>query len=291
MLLDKKTITLASDDDAVPIRRAMNTAFSHKNLLDQGPMLQEHMERLMAQLGAASAQQSTRGVDVRKWFTMSMFDINSDFGFGEDLGCVRRGAYHEWVQFVVEYFFAATLMHQCHKFWPLAPLLKSVIPTSVRKTQERHNEASLQRVRRRMELDLDRPDFMHHFMRQAKKEGLSTDIIEAQATVVILAGSETTAVGLTAAMYHILTHPETYQKLCDEIRGTFATPGDVTLPDALNKLPYLNAVVWETLRIHAPLANGFTRVVPQWQQEFTICGRHIPPSVSDAFFFFFFFCV
>ncbi|MCJ1454858.1 hypothetical protein MMC28_005211 [Mycoblastus sanguinarius] len=275
MLLDRKTITMASDDDAVPIRRAINPAFSHKALLEQEPMLQGHVDRLMAQLAKTSREQDS--VDIRKWFTFSMFDINSDFAFGEDLGCVRRGSYHEWVQFVVDYFYAATIIHQCHKFWPLNRLLASLIPPSVRDKKERHSEASLQRVRRRMNTPTDRPDFMFHFLRHAEKEQLSTPVIEAQATVVILAGSETSAVALTAAAYHILSNHDVYKKLCDEIRSTFATSAEMVLQDVLSKLPYLDAVVKETLRIHTPLANGFTRVVPD-KGGVMISGNWVPQT-------------
>ena len=130
MLLDRKTITLASDDDAVPIRRAINPAFSPKALLEQEPMLRGHIDRLIAQLASRSHEQE--GVDLRDWFTFSMFDINSIFAFGEDLGCVRQGAYHEWAQFVTDYFYAATIIHQCHRFWPLNRLLAALIPPSVR---------------------------------------------------------------------------------------------------------------------------------------------------------------
>ena len=112
MLLDRKTIANTSDDDAIPIRRAMNPAFSRKALLEQEPMFQGHVDQLMAQLAKASREQGS--VDIRKWFTFSMFDILSDFVFGEDLGCVKRGTYHEWAQFVVDFFYAATLLHRTY---------------------------------------------------------------------------------------------------------------------------------------------------------------------------------
>ena len=276
MLLDRKTLTNASDENAIPIRRAMNPAFSHKALLEQEPMFQGHFDQLMAQLDKASREQGN--VDIRKWFNLSTFDILSDFVFGEDLGCVRTGTYHEWAQFVIDYFYAATLLHQCHKFWPLNRLLASLIPPSVRDRKESHTEASLQRVRRRINTPTERPDFMFHFLRNAEKEQLSMPVIEAQATVVILAGSESTAVALTAAAYRILSNQEVYKKLCNEIRSTFATSAEITLQDVQAKLRYLDAVVKETLRIDTPLANGFTRVVPE-KGGAMISGNWVPQTV------------
>jgi cytochrome P450 len=279
MMLSKETITLVSDEDAIPIRRSINSAFAHRSLLEQEPMIQEHVGRLMEQLD----ERGRNGVpvDIRDWFIFSMFDINSDFGFGEDLGCVKTGTHHDWVKFVISFFFAATFLHQCHKFWPLNRLLALCIPPSVRKMQASHNEASIQRVRRRIASDTDRHDFMYYFLRQASKEKLSMATIEAQASVVILAGSETSAVAETAAVYHILAHPAIYKQVQNEIRGAFATINDIRLVDVIRRLPYLDAVLKETLRVHAPLANGLTRWVSD-KNGAIICGRHVPKGVSLA---------
>lgn len=286
MVLDKNTITMASDNDAVPIRKAMNTAFSHRALLQQEPMLKIHIRRLMDQLSKASNSDNSNGqmsVDLRKWMVFSVFDINSDFAFGEDMGCVASGSLHEWVQFVVDYFYAATLLHQCYKFPPLNRLLAFCIPRSIREQHRRHNQASLLRVRQRIEMEKrrsqdSRPDFMHHFLRSARKEELSMPTIEAQASVVILAGSETSSVALVGALFYTLTHLHVYRKLCEEIRTAFPKPEDITLQDVLG-LTYLDAVIQESLRLHTPLANGFTRVVVD-KEGTMICGRWVPRGVS-----------
>ncbi|KFA54824.1 hypothetical protein S40293_00762 [Stachybotrys chartarum IBT 40293] len=184
----------------------------HRSLLEQEAMTQEHVGRLMEH-------------------------FENDFGFGEDMGCVKTGVYHDWVKFVIDYFFAATLPHQRHKLWPLNRLLALCITASTRRMQAQHNEASRER---------------------AHKEKLVTKTIEAQASVMILAGSETSSVAETAAIYEVLTRPDVYKRLNKEIRSTFGSI-EIKLQDVLSRLPYLDAVVKETLRINAPLANGFTR--------------------------------
>ena len=275
MLMDKKTLTLASDKDAVAIRRAMNPAFSHKALLDLEPALQGHVDLLMAQLTKTSREQGS--VDIRNWLTSLIFDMTSDFAFGEDLGCLKSGQYHEWVQFVISFFYAATLIHNCHKFWPLNKVLAALIPPSVRDKKERHEEAALQRVRRRMHASTDRPDFMSYFLHNAQKEQLSMPVIEAQSTVVVLASSQTTATALVAATHYILANDDICKKLCDEIRSTFTHSTEITLQNVVSKLPYLEAVVKETLRMHTPLANGLTRVVPNG--GVMISGSWVPQNV------------
>ncbi|KAI1474573.1 cytochrome P450 [Daldinia eschscholtzii] len=272
MLLGKDTITLVSDADAIPIRRSLNSAFSHRALLEQEPMMQEHANRLITQLEKYST--GKRLVNIREWFMFFMFDINSDFSFGEDMGCVKRGVFHDWVRFVLDYFYVTTLLHQCHKFWPLNRLFALFIPPSTRKMQKKHNEASLKRVRKRMAMSTDRHDFMHYFLEQANKEGLTVQTIEAQATILILAGSEPSSVVATAAVYQVLSHPDIHKKLQDEIRAAFTNKQDIQIQGVL-KLPYLDAVVRETLRIHPPIANGFSRWISD-RNGATICGQHVP---------------
>ena len=276
MLLDKETILISSHDAARPIRKAMNPAFSHKALLELEPMLRGHIGCLIAQLTKTSQQQGT--ADMRTWFKLSLFDILSDFVFGEDLGCVRDGIYHEWAQVIVDFSYAATLLHQCNKFWPLNKVLALLIPPSVRDRKKRHSEVSLERIRRRIHSPTDRPDFMYYFLRQAEKEQLSKKVIEAQASVIIAAGSDSSAVALTAAVYYVISNDDVYERLREEVRSAFKTSAEIGLQGLPSRLPYHEACVQETLRIHTPLANGFTRFVAD-SEGTKISGNWVPQNV------------
>jgi hypothetical protein len=90
MMLGKETITPANEEDAIHIRRSVNSAFSHHSfpsLVEQEPMMQAHVSQLMAKFKKHSA--SGCPIYLCKWFTFSMFDINSNFGFAVDMGCVK----------------------------------------------------------------------------------------------------------------------------------------------------------------------------------------------------------
>ena len=132
-----------------------------------------------------------------------------------------------------------------------------------------------------MNKTINRRDFMYYFIQHTQKERLSKRTIEAQASVIILAGSKTSSVALTAAVFHILSNLQVYERLCKEVRGAFAEIEDIALQQVLLKLPYLDAVVQETLRINTPLANGFTRVIPD-PKGAMICEKWVPQGVSVA---------
>jgi len=95
-----------------------------------------------------------------------------------------------------------------------------------------------------------------------------------------MAGSDTTATAIRATFLHILTSPLTYSKLVSEIRsaiqsGTISSP----ITDAESyKLPYLQAVIREGLRIWPPVTGPLFKTVPKGGD--TINGLFIPEGTD-----------
>lgn len=86
--------------------------------------------------------------------------------------------------------------------------------------------------------------------------------------------SDTTAIALTSTFYHLHKFPGTLSKLRNEIEKAFEN-GALTYPVRYNdaaKLPYLHAVVMESMRIHSSIGTGLPRLVPSGGAE--ICGRY-----------------
>ncbi|GKT78545.1 bifunctional P-450:NADPH-P450 reductase [Colletotrichum tofieldiae] len=67
----------------------------------------------------------------------------------------------------------------------------------------------------------------------------------------LIAGHETTSGLLSFAFYQLLKHPEAYQKAQQEVDGVVGK-GQIKV-DHLSKLPYLNGVLRETLRVNATI--------------------------------------
>lgn len=65
---------------------------------------------------------------------------------------------------------------------------------------------------------------------------------------MLLAGYDTTAVALAWAFRMILSQPEVLEKIRSELHEVF--PDNTIDPDGLERLPYLDATIKETLRIH-----------------------------------------
>ncbi|EPS95222.1 hypothetical protein FOMPIDRAFT_87477 [Fomitopsis schrenkii] len=89
---------------------------------------------------------------------------------------------------------------------------------------------------------------------------LSEDEVLAQMKVLILAGYETTSISLTWCLLELCKQPDIQQKLREELLQ-FST-NDPTWDQFTYSLPYLDAVVHETLRLHPPLGET-TRVAAE----------------------------
>lgn len=65
------------------------------------------------------------------------------------------------------------------------------------------------------------------------------------------AGTDTTTTAMEWAMAELITHRNAMHKVQDEIRAVVGVTGCVT-EDHIDRLPYLKAVLKETLRLHPP---------------------------------------
>jgi cytochrome P450 len=86
-----------------------------------------------------------------------------------------------------------------------------------------------------------------------------TDLAD-QLLLLLFAGYETTASSLTLLMLHLLQHPSTLAWLTEELDAVSWPPEGPSL-DQLERLPRLNAVIQEVLRLVPPVGGFFRRAV------------------------------
>ncbi|KAF7187556.1 Pisatin demethylase [Pseudocercospora fuligena] len=131
------------------------------------------------------------------------------------------------------------------------------------------------------EVDDDRPkDFLAKYMGQHLKDPSHFSIGDVMNGLGanINAGSDTTSTTLSAILYHVHKNPEVLAKLRQELEenernGNISSP--ITFKQA-QSLPYLQAVIKETLRIHPAVGITLPRVVPQGGVH--IAGHFFPDN-------------
>ncbi|CAI9115128.1 OLC1v1015964C1 [Oldenlandia corymbosa var. corymbosa] len=103
---------------------------------------------------------------------------------------------------------------------------------------------------------------------------LTWDHIKAILTTIFLAASTSTASAITWAMTCLMKNPSTMEILKAEIRDSFRSKGKIEA-EQLESLPYLNAVIKETLRLHPPAPLLVPR---QTIETCTLGGYEIQPN-------------
>ncbi|KUJ07792.1 cytochrome P450 [Mollisia scopiformis] len=92
-------------------------------------------------------------------------------------------------------------------------------------------------------------------------------------TMFMVAGSETTSASTTAILLHLVNNPAKLKLLEEEIESKFSENDEITFAK-LHDLPYLNAVIWEGLRLMTAPA-GLLRYT---EKPTIISGYEIPSN-------------
>ncbi|KAJ5960262.1 Cytochrome monooxygenase lcsI [Penicillium vulpinum] len=265
-----------NDEDHSRGRRLLSHAFSEKALREQEGLVQSYVDMLVERLkGEVSSSRET--VDMSRWYNFTTFDIIGDLAFGEPFDCLRESQYHPWVKMVFVSTKVVALSRPLLVYPFLAPIFRRFLPKKLAKMRAESFELATDKVHRRLETKVERPDFMTYILRYDDERSMTIREMESNAALLILAGSETTASLLSGLTYYILANPPTYRKLVDEIRKSFKSYEDINF-QRVSQLTYLNAALEESLRVYPSVPSIIPRVVPK--DGAMIDGRFVPENVS-----------
>ncbi|KAF8874994.1 cytochrome P450 [Infundibulicybe gibba] len=100
-----------------------------------------------------------------------------------------------------------------------------------------------------------------------------------EATVLVSAGSDTVGSTCTIGTFHILGNQDIHRRLFDELKSVWPERGSQISLEILERLPYLTAVIKESLRMSHGVVTPLPRIVPN---DMVIAGVHIPAGTSVA---------
>jgi benzoate 4-monooxygenase len=118
--------------------------------------------------------------------------------------------------------------------------------------------------------------------KDAKGEKLGREELTAEALTQLIAGSDTTSNTSCAILYYIVRTPGVIEKLRKELDDNIGV--GVPSYDSVKDLPYMQNVIWETMRIHSTSSLGLPRLVPMASPEnpnpkpCEILGYSFPPG-------------
>ncbi|KAK4142249.1 Isotrichodermin C-15 hydroxylase [Dichotomopilus funicola] len=258
-------IVLANDEDHRRHRRLLSHAFSDQALRGQEDIMKQYVDLLLVKLSEKA--RSGTAVDLVKWYNFTTFDLIGDLAFGQSFNCLEDGGYHPWVAMIFDNI-KLSVFSETFQRYPILNLLKSLfVSKRLINSQKEHWELVEQTTKRRLASgNVTREDFMSYILRHNDEKGMTPGEIIENANVLIIAGSETTASLLSGTTFHLLSNPDKYRKLVQEIRSSFNTEDDITLL-AANGLAYTNAVFEEGFRMYPPVPLALSRRTPPNGEE------------------------
>ncbi|KAF1993778.1 cytochrome P450 monooxygenase [Amniculicola lignicola CBS 123094] len=245
-------------------------------------------------------------VDYRAWTNFFTLDAIADIGLSERLGFLGQG--HDRVTgrrldgTTYECDFRPALYQNARKqsllVWPYAwyPFINKVaniIPFYGRMGKLavewdgipiELSHRRLQRYRAGEKLD----DFFQALMedKNGHPNNLEWGEIVAEVSIMMNAGSATTAIAMTNVLYQLLKNPAMMQKVVEELDAALEDDDDdedesgVVSYDKVKHLPYMRACLDESLRLFPPTPHGLPRETPAG--GLNILGDYIPGGVSVA---------
>lgn len=174
-----------------------------------------------------------------------------------------------------------TIMQVSKKLPLLTPLAYLVVPWSVIKKVSKTFRINSEEVQRRIDNhgNTKHPDFMDYMLPTNSPGPISKKLkihIEQVALQMFIAGFDPIQLVFYSSLFFLIKEPGALETLVREIRSRFNNYDEIT-PDALATLPYLNACIHETLRVHVTSSSGMPRRSP----GAVVDGHYIPKGVGS----------
>ncbi|GME25238.1 cytochrome p450 [Neofusicoccum parvum] len=279
-------------------RRCINGAFAMSALVSYEPLVDSTVNYFLDQTDKLFAS-SGEVCNFNRWLQFFAFDVIGELTWSKRLGYVEKNedidnivgflakflsyaavvGQQPWLDLIFDKNPIKLALQRSGIIGKVFPVTKFALARQSERAaeMEKIRQHGLDETKRSGGTDLlskftgalhDHPEFMNERM------------VLAASVSMIFAGSETTGISLSAAFYYLLKSPRMYRKLMDELdeavrNGTIVDRenGTVTWAEA-QQLPYLDAVIQETFRMHPAAGLLLERVTPP--QGITVCGEFIP---------------
>ncbi|RMZ91624.1 hypothetical protein DV736_g1128, partial [Chaetothyriales sp. CBS 134916] len=268
------SIIAMSESQHTAVRRSVGSAFTTNSLLDYESAIEATGNDLLKVL----ENQAT--VDITYYLQLWAIDVLMQIAFSESLGFLEKCADVDGILDAI----VGRFDHWGH--WAAMPTLDYIFHKSplaqffTKKADSALARVSMAKIKSRSvsHSQLKKKDLMQKFLDgQTKHPDLvSQDEILGIIMSTIGAGADTTAGTLTYTLYLLCQCPDALKKLQVELQDGLAQ-GTLSYPPRwveVNNLPYLGAVLKESMRLMPIAAWGLDRIVPEGGA--TIGGTFIP---------------
>ena len=234
-------------------------------------------------------------------------DVIGEVTFAQRFGLMDAGRESEALKQIKKVLRSTSWVGQVPYVYKLHQVLRPIIGNRLALTARNGSlrQFAMDQVQSRILRGSDHRDMLGRFVEINKAKPLEFDeaALISMTASNIAAGSDTTAISLRSMIYYLLKNPGCLSKLVTEIDAVTATEGTsrrtVVTYEQANRMPYLQAVMNEALRIHSIVGHSMQRVVPsdgiQIAEYYIPSGvcvllhshshshLHLPPSIFQSF--------
>ena len=156
---------------------------------------------------------------------------------------------------------------------------KQALPDALFKKLRDHQQLSIAKVNKRLETKADRGDFLGAILKHAGSEKeITRGEIYSNAALLIMAGSETSGTAMAGCINYLAKNQGVLDLVRAELQWKCASEKDITFDLVLDSLPYLSAVLDESMRLY-PAQPIFTPRKAS-QGGAIVAGCFVPDNVS-----------
>ncbi|KKF94626.1 Benzoate 4-monooxygenase [Ceratocystis platani] len=223
-------------------RRIISNAFSTASTKSMEPFVHNNIRKLCELVGpsqdssfrespVASEKHSEWSApqNMAKWFSYLTMDVLGDLCYGKSFDLLEK----EDNRYSLELLALATKAHLLSGLMPLAYRWKLdyIIFRQIASGREQFAKYGRERLNERTALGntTDRKDFFH-YMLNSKEGGYSFSQPElwGESTLLLIAGSDTTAASLAATLFYLVRYPEIMAKVMGELHHAYSTLSDAS---------------------------------------------------------------
>jgi cytochrome P450 len=219
----------ADRDEHALLRRQLAHGFSDRSMKEQEPIIGGYVNLLIQRIRENLDKAPDKPLNMLEWLNWTAFDIIGDLGFGAagGFGCLEQSDYHPWVRIITDNMRQSAMMQALSSIGLRGSIQWIAKRRSAAGSQ--HRAIIQEKVAERMKLGASRPDFLEGLIRKKDELNLDQGRINMNASLIIIAGSETTSTLLCGVLYLLTTNTDVLRKLEQEVRTTFKSDSEITL--------------------------------------------------------------
>ncbi|CAA0816194.1 cytochrome P450- family 76- subfamily G-polypeptide 1 [Striga hermonthica] len=261
---------------------------SQRRIDEMGPVRRRCVDDMLRWIGREAGPR--RPVHVAKFVFVALFNMIGNLVLSRDLAGLESDMASDFFEAMLEAIEWSGQPNVVDAFpwlwWADPQGLRRNVKRGLKKTLRIVGDFVAERLRERQSTGVEgiKRDFLEVLLEhQRNEDGEMGTISDHDINIIVLelfiAGTETTSSTIEWAMVELLKHPQAMTKVRDELRAVVGNKGDKFEEQHVDSLPYLQAVVKETLRLHpvVPL------LVPRRAAQETIFMGHRIPRGAQVF--------